>query len=185
MEGAMWLVPTSAVAGNLPFCLENGEFIVGRTSRAHIVIAEATVSRRHALLVHRRGHATLKDLGSSNGTFHNERPVTRCEFSVGDQIRFGSVTCAVSTSPLAGPPRAEQESTFHVRKTLVPPVPTEQLTAAQQEIANHLLQGRTETEIALLLHKSPHTIHTHLKAIFQRLGVHSRAELIVKLLRNP
>jgi DNA-binding CsgD family transcriptional regulator len=59
------------------------------------------------------------------------------------------------------------------------------LTAAQQEITNHLLQGRTETEIALLLHKSPHTIHTHLKAIFQRLGVHSRAELIVKLMRNP
>ena len=181
----MWLVPISAVAGNLPFCLENGEFIVGRTKRVQIVIADATVSRRHARLVHRHGLTSLEDLGSSNGTFHNESPVTRCDFVIGDQIRFGSVTCAVSTSPLAGPPRAEQESTFHVRKTPAPPAPTGQLTAAQQEIVEHVLQGRSENEIALLLHKSPHTIHTHLKAIFQRLGVHSRAELIVKLLRNP
>jgi len=83
----MWLVPTSAVAGNLPFCLENGEFIVGRTRQAQIVIADATVSRRHARLVHRRGQATLEDLGSSNGTFLRLRGPHG--LASGDLIRLG------------------------------------------------------------------------------------------------
>jgi two-component system nitrate/nitrite response regulator NarL len=58
------------------------------------------------------------------------------------------------------------------------------LTAAQLAVVNHVLAGRTEAEIASLLDKSPHTIHTHLKAVFQRLQVHSRAELIVKVMQR-
>ncbi len=180
----MWLVTTSAVKGNLPFCLEQGEYVVGRGKRCQIILSDATVSRRHALVVCRRKLATLEDLGSANGTFLNDCPVSRCEFSIGDQIRFGGVHCAVTSSPLAERISPENESTFQAAKD-PSPTPSEQLTIAQKKIVEHLLQGRSETEIAHQLCKSPHTVHTHIKAIFQRLGVHSRAELIVKLLRHP
>jgi DNA-binding CsgD family transcriptional regulator len=90
----------------------------------------------------------------------------------------------VSSSPISSQAYGEDESTYQARKVTGKTTQVEILTAAQQEIVDHVLRGRTEAEIASLLAKSPHTIHTHLKAIFQRLGVHSRAELIMKLLKR-
>jgi len=180
----MWLVGTSDVRGNLPFRLEKGEYIVGRTKRAHIVIRDATVSRSHARMVLARGVLTLEDLNSLNGTRVNECPVTQCELRVGDHVRFGYVACAVSSSPLSVRGLDEDESTHQARQEAVRTTAIEELTAAQREVADLILAGRGEAEIASILDKSPHTIHTHLKAIFQRLGVHSRAELIVKFLKR-
>ncbi len=180
----MWLVGLSDVRGNLPFRIDQGEFIVGRTHRAQIVIADATVSRRHARLVYSRRVLTVEDLSSSNGTRVNECPVSQCELRVGDQVRFGLVACAVSSSPLSIRAIGEDESTYQARKAFDQTTQIDVLTAAQQEIVDYVLRGRTEAEIASHLDKSPHTIHSHLKAIFKRLGVHSRAELIVKFLKR-
>lgn len=180
-EGVMWLVTTSGATGNLPFCLEEGEYAVGRSKRCQIMLSDATVSRRHALVIIHRKLATIEDLGSSNGTFLNDFPVSRCEFGIGDQIRFGGVLCAVTTSALANRSAAEQESTVKALKDETGTIPLDQSTV-QQRIIEQLLQGRGEREIAEFLSQSPETVHTHIKAIFQRLGVQSRAELIVKLL---
>ncbi len=181
----MWLVGTSDVPGNLPFRLEPGQYIIGRTRRAQIVIVDATVSRRHARLVCAPGRVTLEDLGSSNGTRVNEQPISSpCNVRVGDHIRFGYVACTLSASPLLLRASDENESTYQVRHEAAKTVRIDGLTAAQLAVVNHVLAGRTEAEIAVILDKSPHTIHTHLKAVFQRLGVHSRAELIVKCLKG-
>lgn len=176
----MWLVAAGKIGGNLPFRLDCGEFIVGRSKRAQIVIADATVSRRHARIVCSRDALILEDLASANGTFVSECPVTRCEVRAGDHIRFGGVLCAVSTTPFFLGEAAEDESTHQIPKRQTECL--ESLTKAQQEIVRLIAAGRTEAEIAELLCKSPHTIHTHLKAIFTRLSVHSRAELIAKAL---
>jgi DNA-binding CsgD family transcriptional regulator len=176
----MWLVGTSPVSGNLPVRLAGGEYIVGRTKRAQIVLADPTVSRRHARLLVEGERITVMDLGSANGTFVNECSTTEGELALGDLVRFGHVTCTLSAWPLS--PAADQESTFPARKLQGKTAIAGRLTPTQQTIADHIVQGRDEQEIAVLLDKSPHTIHTHLKAIFQRLGVHSRAELIVKLM---
>ncbi len=180
----MWLVGTSEVPGNLPVRLDLGEYIVGRTKRAQIVIADATVSRRHARLVNSRGVLTIEDLKSLNGTRVNECPVTQCELRVGDQVQFGSVGCAVSTSPLSVRASSDDESTYRVRHERDKTTRIEGLTAAQWEVVDLVLAGRSEAEIASILDKSPHTIHTHLKSIFQRLGLHSRAELILRVLNR-
>jgi DNA-binding CsgD family transcriptional regulator len=169
----------------LPLRLEPGSYVVGRTKRAQIVIVDATVSRRHACLFCTPSGLTLEDLGSSNGTWVNERLVSSsCDLRVGDHIRFGYVVCALSSSPLLVRASDENESTYHVRQQAAKTVRIDSLTAAQLAVVNHVLAGRTEAEIASLLDKSPHTIHTHLKAVFQRLQVHSRAELIVKVMQR-
>lgn len=180
----MWLVGTSKVPGNLPFRLDSGEFVVGRSKRAQIVIADATVSRRHATIVSADDSLTVEDLGSANGTFVNDGRIERSALRVGDHVRFGAVICAVSASPFLFQRVSETESTYEIPLTAADTKQMEGLTAAQEEIVELILKGRSEPEIAKRLGKSRHTIHAHLKIIYRRFDVHSRAELIVEVLKR-
>jgi DNA-binding NarL/FixJ family response regulator len=55
------------------------------------------------------------------------------------------------------------------------------LTAREQEIVSKVAEGMKNREIAELLNVSEHTIKNHLFRIFERLGISSRAELILYL----
>jgi pSer/pThr/pTyr-binding forkhead associated (FHA) protein len=67
-----------------------GETIIGRGEQADLLLADSTVSRRHAA-VRQDGHTVVvTDLGSANGTYVNGEPVldgTRIED--GDVIHLG------------------------------------------------------------------------------------------------
>jgi DNA-binding CsgD family transcriptional regulator len=52
------------------------------------------------------------------------------------------------------------------------------LSARQREVAELLISGHRTDEIAARLHISHHTLHDHVKAIFAKLGVQGRAELM-------
>jgi DNA-binding CsgD family transcriptional regulator len=52
------------------------------------------------------------------------------------------------------------------------------LSARQREVAELLMSGPRTDEIAAHLHISSHTLHDHVKAIFAKLGVQGRAELM-------
>jgi DNA-binding CsgD family transcriptional regulator len=52
------------------------------------------------------------------------------------------------------------------------------LSARQREVAQLLISGLRTGEIAGDLHISPRTLHDHVKAIFTKLGVQGRAELM-------
>ena len=53
-----------------------GEYVVGREPECDVVLDIDLVSRRHARLTLNRDHALIEDLGSSNGTQVNGKPVT-------------------------------------------------------------------------------------------------------------
>ena len=55
---------------------------------------------------------------------------------------------------------------------------THQLTAREQEIFVLLAQGRTVHGISEKLYVSENTVKSHIKSIYQKLGIHLRSELI-------
>src|SRR5262245_61791093 len=66
--------------------------VIGRGGTADFVVANPSVSRRHAMLTNDGGEWFVEDLGSGNGTFLNDRIISQRSTLVNrDQIRLGSV----------------------------------------------------------------------------------------------
>ncbi len=94
-HGAM--TPTARLRGmsgqykNQEFAVTGPRTTVGRVDGNQIVIDDASVSRHHARLQRDKNNWLLADLGSSNGTFVNDRPITQKELRGGEKITFGSI----------------------------------------------------------------------------------------------
>ncbi len=64
---------------------------IGRGLSADLHLDEGSVSRRHAILVHRGSGARILDDRSANGTLVNGQRVTQADLSNGDVIVLGRV----------------------------------------------------------------------------------------------
>ena len=62
---------------------------IGRTDENQVVIEHTKVSRHHAEVVRRGGIFLLRDLGSTNGTWHNNEKVAELILQDGDAFRIG------------------------------------------------------------------------------------------------
>ncbi len=71
--------------------LGEGVLHIGRGLNADLRLDEKSVSRRHAMLVHRPAGARLLDDRSSNGTFVNGRRVVQADLKNGDVVVLGRV----------------------------------------------------------------------------------------------
>jgi DNA-binding CsgD family transcriptional regulator len=64
------------------------------------------------------------------------------------------------------------------------PIPEHRLTAAEQEVFNLICGGYEDKDIAEELGKSVYTIKNQIKAIFDKLMVHSRTEAVFSVVRR-
>lgn len=64
-------------------------FVVGRVAGCDLVIDDTKASRRHLKFVVAGGVVELEDLGSSNGTLLNDKPVQKRMLRDGDRVRIG------------------------------------------------------------------------------------------------
>jgi pSer/pThr/pTyr-binding forkhead associated (FHA) protein/plasmid stability protein len=110
-EPQMRLVVYSGITGEeqpliaeQEFMLDGRDVAIGRSPSCDVPLAgDQLASRRHALLRYRAGRYTLVDLGSSNGTYVNDREIREeVVLQDGDRIRVGSHEIVYSTTP-AGP----------------------------------------------------------------------------------
>ena len=63
--------------------------MVGRSPDADVFLDDVTVSRDHAVLVHRNGGWFLDDSGSLNGTYVNRRRIDSHRLEDGDELQVG------------------------------------------------------------------------------------------------
>ena len=73
--------------------LPPGEYVIGRNSDAEIFADTPLLSRQHARLTINYDHLLIEDLGSSNGTFVNEQPITEATRLFPNQsVRLGDIS---------------------------------------------------------------------------------------------
>ncbi len=74
------------------FTLEPGDTVVGSSGECSICVPNPTVSRRHARLSVTTDGVSITDLGSSNGTRVDKKPIdAECSISPGKRLLLGSV----------------------------------------------------------------------------------------------
>jgi len=69
-----------------------GWITVGRAATSDVVLDEQFVSSTHARLVPRGQFYYVEDLGSTNGTFVNEKQVTEAQLRLDSRVRIGETT---------------------------------------------------------------------------------------------
>lgn len=79
--------------GSITFDLRPGlTLVLGRALSCDLPVLDPTISRKHAELVVEPARVTVRDLGSSNGTFFHGQRVTEARLTPGDRVVFGKVS---------------------------------------------------------------------------------------------
>src|SRR5579859_2396456 len=77
--------------GEHSFAIRGDSTAVGRSPDQDLVLKEAFVSRKHAVIMRQNGAFELIDQNSSHGTFLNGQRVQRAQLKSGDSLQFGSL----------------------------------------------------------------------------------------------
>ena len=147
------------IASGREYLLKAGENIVGREG-TDVLLEDATVSRRHALIVSEDGKCFVEDLGSTNGTFVNKSQVAkgeRVEVESGAELKFGSSVVTLDLPEIATEPAEAVVEETPEAEAAVEPV--EQAEETPEEVAAeepaalpvaHLISAETAEEFAVM-----------------------------------
>ena len=98
--GAFLLGASDPISG-MTFRTRIGRTVIGRDENCDVVIADPTVSSRHAEIVARPESATITNLLATNGTRINGQAVQSAELKDGDLVRVGRVHLVYKDVPTA------------------------------------------------------------------------------------
>ncbi len=77
-------------------------FVIGRTAECDLSIDDGKASRRHARIAVEAGVVEIEDLGSSNGTLLNGKPVARRLLREGDEVQIGKTVITYREGAVPG-----------------------------------------------------------------------------------
>lgn len=77
------------------FALEPGQTSIGRKEDCDLRIPLAEISRKHAIVIITDKTVTMRDLGSANGTYVNNKRISEQELAAGDHIVVGPVVFTI------------------------------------------------------------------------------------------
>ena len=182
-----YLVMTCPPRTGWAFAVTVQRSVIGRDANCQLPLVYPTVSRRHCEVWAEDDKVYVRDLSSVNGTFVNSSRVRKQQLQPGDVLQIGPLMLQVVRAVESGEKVFEvgfdQESTpipGGMRKTLE----IVNLPARDQQIVKLLVEGYTEKQVAVHLKMTPNAIHSHVKALYKRLGVSSRGQLIALYLRG-
>ncbi len=102
------LVPLDNLSGLGSFALVGECLQIGRSQDADICVEHSSVSRNHAELIKKEQGFVVRDVGSKNGTFVNDRRVTENLLKDGFTVRFGEVSFRIELARTPVPSSTEQ-----------------------------------------------------------------------------
>ena len=92
----MWILGDTGRADALTFRLPIGVArTLGRAPRADFIVNAGLVSRLHCRLIAGTEQLEVEDLKSTNGTFVNDKRVSKGRLGKGDRLRIGRVELTV------------------------------------------------------------------------------------------
>ncbi len=129
---------TEGIQGG-PFELTEGTHILGSAEASPILISDTTISAQHGQFTITAGQIVYQDLGSQNGSFVEQQPVTSVTLVAGHIVQVGNIhvqlvddpsvvetmkreTAVIQTGPKAIQPgdfgsKNEAKSPFRVKKS--------------------------------------------------------------------
>lgn len=97
-----------------------------------------------------------------------------------------AVRAAAAGQPYFSPGVAQPlvESYLQGMRERAPADPYEHLTEREKQVLQLLAQGKSNKEVAALLHLSVHTVETHRARLMQKLELHNTAEIVLFAVRR-
>ncbi|MBI3864320.1 MAG: FHA domain-containing protein [Planctomycetia bacterium] len=205
MESPIFLVMVNVADDEWVYKIDSRRKVVGRSRGVDIRTPEqySRISRRHAELWSATNGIWLKDLGSRGGTLVNGLCLQRGDpvrIAIGDRIVLADVELVLTdyVSKLAEV-MAEANISIGLAGVEVSSKTTlklksqhgdtmrlilSRLTPAELDIVLWMYRGYTsDAELGKTLFRSPNTVRTQVASIFDKLGVHSRTEIVTWLKR--
>jgi DNA-binding CsgD family transcriptional regulator len=164
------------------FPLKPGILSVGRSSGCDLVVTDSSVSRRHAEVCIDDSGIWVRDLGSLNGTYVDGKRIETSTVTPGQQLSFGKVSFILRAHGAAEDSDCSTEGGGGAPSSLELH-PRALLSRAERRVFDLLIEGMAEKQIGRRLHISQHTVHCHVRAIYQVFEVHSKSELLAQVLR--
>ncbi len=93
MQAALVLVRPDGSTHEIP--IKRPHVLIGRQESCSLRINSSSVSRQHCEIFADDARLTIKDLGSSNGTYVNRRRISQADLAAGDLIAVGSFVFVV------------------------------------------------------------------------------------------
>lgn len=129
---------------------------VGRSPDNHLVVADGTVSTRHAAFWLEGGRTWVRDCGSRNGTFVNDKQVqVATAVRDGDRVRLGTSTALVvrgHAEEAVGAYNGELRLLEDVEAGVRYPLVAERFTIGDSDLADLKLDPGAEDEALLTVH---------------------------------
>ena len=162
---------------------EADSLIVGRSSKADLVLSDRFLSRQHARFYRENDGWMVEDLGSRNTTLLNGRPLAvPGRVSPGDLVKLSETVISVEGFDASSArPRTEDSVKTSSSDTIVLRSASELIAAAERESAGRL---KLLNEVHRALATSG-TLEELLEAVLDRTFVHLQPEEAVIFLKKP
>jgi sigma-B regulation protein RsbU (phosphoserine phosphatase) len=162
---------------------EADSLIVGRSSKADLVLSDRFLSRQHARFYRDNDLWMVEDLGSRNTTLLNGRPLAvPGRVSAGDLVKLSETVISIEGFDASSSrPKAEDSVRTSSSDTIVLRSASELIAAAERESAGRL---KLLNEVHRALATSG-TLEELLEAVLDRTFVHLQPEEAVIFLKKP